>query len=64
LARTAGWLAHWREQLHDPLPIFRPFQHSLVTKKEFVPMIERPSVDGQTIQNLLEKQSARKFLRK
>ncbi|KAH6580631.1 hypothetical protein BASA61_009529 [Batrachochytrium salamandrivorans] len=26
IARTAGWLAHWREQLQDNIPIFRPQQ--------------------------------------
>ncbi|KAL5034734.1 citrate (Si)-synthase [Batrachochytrium dendrobatidis JEL423] len=33
IARTAGWLAHWREQLHDRVPIFRPQQVDIGQEK-------------------------------
>ena len=41
IARSAGWLAHWREQLHDNR-IFRPTQvYSGETVRDYVPMEKR-----------------------
>ncbi|KAJ3272815.1 hypothetical protein HDV01_005243 [Terramyces sp. JEL0728] len=45
LARTAGWLAHWKEQIADQIPIFRPRQVYVgEQKRDYVPMHQR-SVD-------------------
>jgi citrate synthase len=63
IARTAGWLAHWREQVNDPIPIFRPKQVSEETRREYVPIHERGGEPGtETTKGLLDKQSARKNL--
>jgi citrate synthase len=41
ISRTAGWLAHWREQLADNR-IFRPTQeYTGVSKRDYVPMEKR-----------------------
>jgi citrate synthase len=41
VARSAGWLAHWREQLHDNR-IFRPTQvYSGESERDYVPIEER-----------------------
>ncbi|KAI9340166.1 citrate synthase [Zopfochytrium polystomum] len=43
IARTAGWLAHWREQLSERTPIFRPAQaYDGVSPREYVPIDQRP----------------------
>ncbi|KAI8819514.1 citrate synthase-like protein, partial [Chytriomyces cf. hyalinus JEL632] len=42
IARTTGWLAHWREQLMQQTPIFRPAQaYDGVSERTYVPMEER-----------------------
>ncbi|KAJ3099155.1 hypothetical protein HDU96_010790 [Phlyctochytrium bullatum] len=42
IARTAGWLAHWREQLHERTPIFRPAQaYDGIAPRTYVPIAER-----------------------
>ncbi len=42
LARVAGWLAHWYEQLHNPIPIFRPSQaYAGNAPRSYIPMDER-----------------------
>jgi citrate synthase len=42
IARTAGWLAHWKEQLEDKTPIFNPQQVYVGDeKRSFVPMHQR-----------------------
>ncbi|KAJ3145336.1 hypothetical protein HK101_002510 [Irineochytrium annulatum] len=42
IARTTGWLAHWREQLHEKTPIFRPAQaYNGEQEREYVPMEQR-----------------------
>ncbi|KAJ3321087.1 hypothetical protein HDV06_004645 [Boothiomyces sp. JEL0866] len=42
LARTAGWLAHWKEQMADQIPIFRPRQVYVgEEKRDYVPMHQR-----------------------
>lgn len=41
IARSAGWMAHWREQLSDNT-IFRPTQHYIGEKeRSYVPILER-----------------------
>ncbi|KAI8899033.1 citrate synthase-like protein [Globomyces pollinis-pini] len=46
LARTAGWLAHWKEQLKDQTPIFRPKQVYVgKSKRAYVPMHQRKSTE-------------------
>jgi hypothetical protein len=64
IARTAGWLAHWREQVNDPIPIFRPKQVSEETVRQYVPLANRGAAQpGETTKKeLLDKQSARKNL--
>ncbi|KAI9222740.1 citrate synthase-like protein [Blastocladiella britannica] len=48
IARTAGWLAHWREQLKDPeIKIFRPQQvYDGVEERPWVPFSERAGGDA------------------
>ncbi|KAJ3098140.1 hypothetical protein HDU97_004286 [Phlyctochytrium planicorne] len=42
IARTSGWLAHWREQLHERTPIFRPAQaYDGAKPRPYVPIDER-----------------------
>jgi citrate synthase len=43
IARTSGWLAHWREQLKDEtVQIFRPQQiYNGLEKRDYVPMYQR-----------------------
>ena len=44
IARTVGWLAHWREQLHDKIPIFRPQQvYQGSEHRPYVPIYQRTS---------------------
>ncbi|NJL87276.1 MAG: citrate synthase [Leptolyngbyaceae cyanobacterium SM1_1_3] len=44
IARTAGWLAHWKEQLEENR-IFRPTQiYSGPHKQPYVPVTERPQL--------------------
>jgi citrate synthase len=66
MARTAGWLAHWKEQLVDPLPIFRPKQMSTVEKRDFVSLDQREQVlpvgESNVKQLLLDKQNKRRHL--
>ncbi|KAI8839949.1 citrate synthase-like protein [Chytridium lagenaria] len=46
IARTAGWLAHWREQLHERIPIFRPAQaYDGVKPRTWVSIEEREKSD-------------------
>lgn len=46
LARTAGWLAHWKEQMADRIPIFRPRQVYVgEEKRDYVPMHQRSVED-------------------
>ncbi len=45
IARVAGWLAHWKEQLNENR-IYRPTQIYIGSHNaEYVPMHERPSGD-------------------
>ena len=63
IARTAGWLAHWREQLMDPIPIFRPKQYSEVSILKYVDMNKRESSsETKSTSSLLERQSIRRNL--
>jgi citrate synthase len=42
IARTSGWLAHWKEQLKEKTPIFRPRQiYNGIEHRKYVPMHER-----------------------
>ena len=42
IARTVGWLAHWREQLQDNVPIFRPKQSYVGEHgRKYVPLSQR-----------------------
>ncbi|KAI9011468.1 citrate synthase-like protein [Gaertneriomyces semiglobifer] len=45
IARTAGWIAHWYEQLENPIPIFRPKQaYDGQEPRPYIPVAERPAV--------------------
>ncbi|KAJ3385779.1 hypothetical protein HDU84_002021 [Entophlyctis sp. JEL0112] len=47
IARTTGWLAHWREQLLQGTPIFRPAQaYDGVQAREYVPLDRRGTSEG------------------
>lgn len=47
LARTAGWLSHWYEQLRDNVKIFRPQQaYDGEKPRKYVPMEERTPENG------------------
>jgi hypothetical protein len=47
IARTSGWLAHWREQILEETPIFRPAQiYDGVQERAYVPVEERKDVGG------------------
>ncbi len=50
IARTAGWLAQWKEMIEDPdQRITRPRQlYTGPTKREYVPLEERTSKNGPT----------------
>ena len=42
IARTSGWLAHWREQLAEKTPIFRPQQiYEGEVGKKYIPIEKR-----------------------
>jgi citrate synthase len=42
IARTSGWLAHWHEQLKDPLPMFCAGQEYVGEKtREYVDLKDR-----------------------
>jgi citrate synthase len=60
-----GWLAHWREQLNDPIPIFRPQQYSEMNARTYMSMEDRTAskeeIDSMHV--LLEKQATRRNLR-
>ncbi|KAI8915556.1 citrate synthase-like protein [Gorgonomyces haynaldii] len=44
IARTAGWLAHWKEQLLENTPIFRPQQiYTGEQQRSYVPIYQRTS---------------------
>lgn len=42
IARTSGWLAHWYEQMKDPIPVFRPSQiYTGEEKRDYVKIEDR-----------------------
>jgi citrate synthase len=42
IARTAGWLAHWKEQLEENVQIFRPQQVYVGhQQRDYIPMHQR-----------------------
>ncbi|KAJ3199448.1 hypothetical protein HK099_003171, partial [Clydaea vesicula] len=42
IARTSGWLAHWLEQLKNPIPIFRPGQvYEGFSPRQYIPLENR-----------------------
>ncbi|KAJ2998964.1 hypothetical protein HDV02_003802 [Globomyces sp. JEL0801] len=46
IALNDGWLAHWKEQLKDQTPIFRPKQVYIgKSKRAYVPMHQRKSTE-------------------
>lgn len=59
IARTAGWLAHWKEQLKDQASIFQPGQvYTGHAPRAFVPMHQRKaskaSSDGDKLKSRKE----------
>ncbi|KNC98323.1 citrate (Si)-synthase [Spizellomyces punctatus DAOM BR117] len=62
IARTAGWLAHWHEQLQNPIPIFRPKQaYEGEEPRNYVPIDERVAQESSPL-DLQEKYLLRKNL--
>jgi hypothetical protein len=68
IARTAGWLAHWREQLGENVDVFRPKTvYEGYGAREYVPIHKRkkdtggdsgkcPLVGTRTNENVVRKQ--------
>lgn len=53
IPRVTGWLAHWRESLHEVNPkIWRPRQiYTGEPRRPYVPMNERGNVDVDVTEN-------------